>query len=464
MTSRRQFISVGLALGVSALVESPLLAAAGPVKSATAVAQVFGEGQKLVAVAVEYGETVSGASLSAADWKVEGRTVTGVFASRSADPADRVANGKFVIVTLSPADKGALLREGGAVGGGPGAPPGGAGGPPGGPGAPPGGPGAGGPPPGQMGPPPRNMKTNYLPAKAKLLQSGAVTAASGKKWPVSSSGIATTAAKQLLVDQFRQFSFNDPATGDTMGYNLFLPKGYDPKKRYPLLLFMHDAGASSTDTMVTLKQGIGAVVWSDPAEQAKHPCIILAPQWNGMVVNDQSETTSLFDTTVHLLDKIAREFAVDRNRIYSTGQSGGAMMTIAINIKYPDLFAASFIVAGQWAPELCKPIAKCKMWIMVSEGDLKAFPGQNAITAVLEGEGAKITRATWDGRWSAAEFAKAAAEVQAKGTAINYTPLVKDSVVPPGQNANGGSNHVNTWRIAYTIEPIRDWLFRQRKG
>jgi predicted peptidase len=185
---------------------------------------------------------------------------------------------------------------------------------------------------------------------------------------------------------------------------------------------------------------------------------------NRLVVNDKSETTSLFDTTVHLVEKIAREYAVDRSRIYSTGQSGGAMMTIAINIKYPDLFAASFIVAGQWDPALCKPIARCKMWIMVSEGDLKAFPGQNAITAVLEQEGAKITRATWDGRWGPAEFARAAADVEAKGTPINYTPLVRGSVVPPGQNDNGGSNHVNTWRIAYTIEPIRDWLFRQRKG
>jgi predicted peptidase len=462
MPSRRNFISVGFALGVSALVEMPLLAA-GPVKSATAVARVFGEGQKLIAVALEYAEPVNGAKLSSAGWKVEGRTVTGVYASSSSDPADRAANGRFVIVELSPKDPGALLREGGAIGGGPGPGPGG----PAGPGGPPpqGGPGGpGGPPPGGMGPPPRNLKTNYLPAKAKLLQSGAVTTASGKTLAASSTTIATTGAKDLLVDQFRQFSFKDAATGDTMGYNLFLPKGYDPKQRYPLLLFMHDAGASSTDTLVTLKQGLGAVIWSDPAEQAKRPCIILAPQWNGMVVNDKSETTSLFDTTVHLIEKISRDYAVDRNRIYSTGQSGGAMMTIAINIKYPDLFAASFIVAGQWDPELCRPIARCKMWIMVSEGDLKAFPGQNAITAVLEKESAKITRATWDGRWSPTEFAQAAAEVEAKGTAINYTPLVRGSVVPPGMNDNGGSNHVNTWRIAYTVEPIRDWLFRQRKG
>ena len=444
MTSRRQFISVSLAAGACVLLDSPLMAASGPVRSATAVAKVFGDGQKLVAVALEYAAPIDGRSLSTTGWRVEGRTVTGVFASTSVNPADRAARGRFVIIELSPSDATALLRAGGAPGSGPPA-------------------GAGAPPAGAGGPP-RNLSTNYLPAKATVIGTGRVRAAGGRSFAPSTAAIPTTQASNLLVDGFLQFSFSDPATGDTMGYNLFLPAGYDRSKSYPLVLFMHDAGASSTDPLVTLKQGLGAVVWTEPAQQAKRPCIVLAPQWNGMVVNDNSETTSLFETTVHLLDKIVGDYAVDRNRIYSTGQSGGAMMTIAINIKYPDLFAASFIVAGQWAPELCKPIASCKMWIMVSEGDLKAFPGQNAITAVLEGEGAKITRATWDGRWSAAEFARAAAEVEAKGTAINYTPLVRGSVVPPGQNDNGGSNHVNTWRIAYTIEPIRDWLFRQRKG
>lgn len=56
-------------------------------------------------------------------------------------------------------------------------------------------------------------------------------------------------------------------------------------------------------------------------------------------------------------------------------------MSIAMDIKYPGLFAASFIVAGQWNPTKVKPLAKDKLWIVVSQGDLKAYPGQNAIIA-----------------------------------------------------------------------------------
>jgi predicted peptidase len=99
----------------------------------------------------------------------------------------------------------------------------------------------------------------------------------------------------------------------------------------------------------------------------------------------------------------------------------------------------------------------------VSEGDTKAFPTQNAIMSVLEQEGAKIARATWDGRSSPAQFASAVSAMEAEAASINYVALRLGTVVPAGQRDNSGSNHMNTWRIAYTIEGIRDWLFRQRR-
>ncbi|WP_256437063.1 hypothetical protein [Tatumella sp. JGM118] len=33
--------------------------------------------------------------------------------------------------------------------------------------------------------------------------------------------------------------------------------------------------------------------------------------------------------------------------------------------------------------------------------------------------------------------------------------------VPAGESTAGASGHRNTWRIAYTIEPLREWIFRQ---
>jgi predicted peptidase len=100
---------------------------------------------------------------------------------------------------------------------------------------------------------------------------------------------------------------------------------------------------------------------------------------------------------------------------------------------------------------------------VVSQGDTKAYPGQNTIAAVLEKEEAKVSRAVWNGRSTPEEFAAAVNKMEAEGNPINYVALQKGTVVPPGQTDRGGGDHINTWRIAYTIEGIRDWIFQQHK-
>lgn len=172
----------------------------------------------------------------------------------------------------------------------------------------------------------------------------------------------------------------------------------------------------------------------------------------------------MLETTLHLIEKVAAEQNVDRDRIYLTGQSGGGMMSIAMLIREPELFAAAFLVACQRDPEVVQPLAKQRLWVMVSEGDEKAFPGQTAIMAVIEGEGVTVSRANWDGTSDAATFAAAVADQAATGAAVNFTVLNRGTVVPVGQPDNGGSNHVNTWRIAYDIPGIRDWIMQQVKS
>ncbi|SIO48458.1 Predicted peptidase [Paraburkholderia phenazinium] len=426
-------------VGVILAVSVPAVASnsAPHAKRATAITQVFGDGIRLSAVAVEYDTPVKGADLSAADFRVEGRTVTGVFTSTSADPADRAETGRFVIVTLSPDDTNATLAEK-VQGQGVMPPPiGGSGG----------GPGGGGP--GKAGDIP-HYDTVYKRAEASIMMPGGRT-------------LATTKVKNLIVDDFRQREFHDPKTGKMLRYNLFVPKDYDASKSYPLVLFMHDAGATSDVTRTTLFQGLGAISWASPEDQATRPCFVLAPQFAEIIADDDSRTSSMLDTTIDLIKSLARQYSIDRKRLYTTGQSGGCMMSIAMDIKYPEFFAASFLVAGQWDPARVKPMARQKLWILVSQDDDKAYPGQNAITEELKKDGARISRAVWDGTWTAQEFRAAFEKIDAEGSSINYVTFRKGTVIPPGESSAGASGHRNTWRIAYTIEPIREWIFRQQR-
>jgi len=60
-------------------------------------------------------------------------------------------------------------------------------------------------------------------------------------------------------------------------------------------------------------------------------------------------------------------------------------------------------------------------------------------------------------------FGAAFEKIDAEGSPINYVTFRKGTFIPQGQSAAGASGHRNTWRIAHTIAPIREWVFRQHR-
>jgi len=76
---------------------------------------------------------------------------------------------------------------------------------------------------------------------------------------------------------------------------------------------------------------------------------------------------------------------------YTTGQSMRCNASIALNLKYPNMFAASLLVAGEWDSNAMSELTKANMWIINSEGDDKSYSGMNADIANIELLGAKIS-------------------------------------------------------------------------
>ncbi|MFG1412051.1 prolyl oligopeptidase family serine peptidase [Xanthobacter sp. VTT E-85241] len=461
MIRRRSFVLAGLSITAAAILPLPRgawsqnspkeVVQSDPayILGATAITEVYGDGQRLTAVAIEYDRPVEAAALDPALFAVDDRTITRIYANSSADldaeGAGQVAPSRFVIIELSPEDKAARLYAAQARGG------------------------------IIRRPVAATLTITLTDVPEPRFESGDVLAVSPGQDNGQPQGgppgfgseplsLPTTATRNLIVDDFVQAEFQDAETGDTLAYNLFVPRDRDPSVPLPLVLFMHDAGATSTVVDTTLVQGLGAVSWASPEDQARQPIIVLAPQYRNQIVNDESQTTSMMETTLHLLDHIAEAYNADRSRLYTTGQSGGGMMSIAMMVKEPDLFAAAFLVACQWGPAVVAPLAQQKLWVMVSEGDPGAFPGQNAIMEVIEEEGTEVSRTTWDGTSTPEQFAALVAEQQAKGAPVNYTVLRLGTVVPEEQAGNPGSDHMNTWRIAYTIPGIRDWIKQQSRN
>ncbi|ASP16580.1 Tat pathway signal protein [Neisseria sp. 23W00296] len=438
MPTRREFLLS--AAGATVLFTVGGCAALGgasdnAVESATAVTRVFGDGMRLVAVAVKYRDDVSAAALEPSQYSVAGRTVERVYVAQSADgmPSER---GRFVIVQLNPYDDGALLtvKKGRPAG----------------------------------------KSANADPAKNGPGKAGdkgdsaPTLKAASAEVNIGGQTFQTAAVINEVFDDFVQREYADKQTGKTVRYNLFAPKNIEDGKRYPLVLFMHDAGVTGTIVKAPLYQGNGAIAWASPGFQAQHPCFVIAPEFDEIIVDDTSTASNYLDATINLIKHLQTELPIDGNRLYTTGQSGGGMMSIAMNIKYPDFFAASYLVACQWNPALLTPQMKnVKWWITVSQDDAKAYPGEIAITEKLAAFGAKVARADdWNAQWPADKFQTAFDKIAAQNANVNFVAFAKGTVFKTAAEANAGgaSGHTSTWKYAYNIAPVLDWIFRQSKA
>lgn len=410
-------IAMGLALSVPAW--------AGIVE-VTAVSRPFAEGQKVTAAVLRYDEAISADVLGPEVFSVAGRTVTGVFASNGAGCLDRnrceVPSSRTIVVELSPEDADAdvltrVSREPAVE---------------------------------------RDIVLRVSQIEPLSDVNGRIVAPSERE---------SRTVRHLVADDFTQHEFKDPASGTVVRYNLFVPKDYDPNQAYPMVMFIHDAGATNDNIRNTLFQGNGATVWADPDFQARHKAFVLAPQYDHAIVNDNSDDPADLEPTLNLIRSLTRQYPIDVQRLYATGQSGGAMMSIAMNIKNPDFFAASYIVAGQWDAEKTAPMAKNDLFILVSENDPKAFSGQNAIVEVLARNGATVKESHgWDASAPPGQLDSLVEGLLAQGGNIHYAtfkggtlPLEKENPDHPA------SPHIGTWGVAYDIAAIREWLFAQRR-
>ena len=286
----------------------------GKENSVTAITEVFGEGQKTTAVILEYDKKINSESLSTSTFSVDGRTITKVYTNKLAEKTERSVDGKYVIIELSKDDANASTLSQ----------------------TKPSGDGAAKSTQEMTGPPATMPEIKIVPPVLNVTQIRDIKTTNGKVYKASANVVTNNKIKNLIVDDFIKLEYKDPVNGNILKYNLYVPKNYNKNKSYPLVLFIHDAGNVSNNSDVTLIQGLGAVSFASPSDQAKHESFVLAPQYEKATVNDNNETTNYLDTTVNLIKEIEGKYNIDANRLYTTGQSMGGISSIALNIKYPD--------------------------------------------------------------------------------------------------------------------------------
>ena len=431
---------MGTSLFLGALpVETGAYSSSEGIQSVTGVAKVYGDGEKTASSILAYPEKLVPGSISTDTFEVPGKTIEKAWVSDEASAAGREMAGPYVVLQFKYSNESffgnlsSRAKKDNDNGNGP----------------------KGGAPGGDA---PMHSNRVAPDLSISVKQKGYILSPKDNLY-TPGEFVKASKVEEPMLDSFKQYVYKDPSTGYSMPYNLYLPKNYDPAKKYPLVVFIGDASVDTNDPKTSLYQGNGGTIWAEPEEQAKHECIILIPHYTdnlineiGMMITDSNTWTPGLTLTSDLIFDVSKKYAVDTDRIYGMGQSQGGIANIAISDKYPDFFAAQLLVACQWNVDEMKAMKDKKLWIIVSEGDNKAYPGMSSAVSLWKSLGTKVAEdgTFWDtkGPW---------ADLETKAKAL------KDTGYPMHFTVFKDGNHMYTWSVAYNLETVRDWLFEQKK-
>ncbi len=262
--------------------------------------------------------------------------------------------------------------------------------------------------------------------------------------------------------KFQLVTWEDPDTGISLQYQLFVPADYDPDEKYPLIQFIPDSSVIGKETDYVLTQGWGGLIWATEEEQSKHPCFVVVPVFTDTIVDDSFNHSEQIEAAVHFIQHLLQTYSIDSDRLYTTGQSMGGMTSFYLNITYPDFFAASLFVGSQWDNSKLNILEDKAFFYIVSAGDPKASAGQSELLAVFDADGAAYSHEEWGAQDPADDQNAAVAAMLSEGNSANFVTFTAGTTLAEGASAPGGAGeHMTSFDYAYKIEAVRDWLFQQ---
>ena len=162
--------------------------------------------------------------------------------------------------------------------------------------------------------------------------------------------------------------------GGERSYIVHVPPQYDRASPMPVVLAFHGGGANA-ENMVAFS-GL-----NEKADEAGF--IVVYPQGSGRLPRMQTfnagnccghAAASSIDDVAYtrvVLDDLERVATVDRQRVFATGMSNGAMMTYRLASELSDRIAAIAPVAGPMGTKDCRPMRAVS--VMHFHGDADEF-------------------------------------------------------------------------------------------
>jgi predicted peptidase len=152
------------------------------------------------------------------------------------------------------------------------------------------------------------------------------------------------------------------ADGSEAKYAIFVPHDYKGDKPYPVILFLHGAGATGTDGK---RQVSGIAAYIRRNEQT-FPCLVVFPQSQKRTWRADSEDGK---RALAILAGVEKQYKADTKRVYLTGLSMGGFGTWSLAAAHPEKWAALVPICGGGDPKQADKIKHIPCWCFHGEAD-----------------------------------------------------------------------------------------------
>ena len=179
------------------------------------------------------------------------------------------------------------------------------------------------------------------------------------------------------------------AAGLRLPYFYHLPTGYDPARRYPLILVFTGGGIDETTIFSILPAQF--FVHTSYARQAATPSLVVYVTRRAGD-GDISWTPQYLDQVAALVDELMAGFSVDTDRVYLLGSSEGAHAAWDLLRLRPGLFAAAALPAG-WrgtAPPASIKDVPMRVWAAADDPLVGVSNSQELVQALRQAGGHPI--------------------------------------------------------------------------
>ena len=210
----------------------------------------------------------------------------------------------------------------------------------------------------------------------------------------------------------------------TIDFRVYIPAGYDPAKKYPVILYLHGRGARGNDNEKQIGGAhLGSVI---QLFDMKHPeryrfFIAVFPQTQSGWFGDPAEQA------IKALDQTVAEFNGDAQRIYLMGASLGGYGSWYLAAKYPKKFAAVVPVSGGVVTPSVQPLAALKS--LVPAEMFALYSAQDPYAAFAKAVGKTpvwIFHGGQDDTIDVNESRKMEAALKAAGGTVKYTEYAEE--------------------------------------